>query len=338
MTRARLVCRHLPQLLSLLLLMLMLLAAPLALAESGVDARQELQTLGEAGCPADYYPAYKSTADVFKLWPADEPDQPSNWRDVQLRRFDWSDPDELALATRYKDCELPFKMFNVPEIDAVSSKWTNAYLSEAFDGPSASSRTMYVVSHSNSAKFMYHRVNAAPGTRLEIPVDYVPPTEVARGMTFDRWRELAEEARTAQWGTGDEHWYLEAAAPPPSANTPNFISEDLDLFSAHEANFWVPVPRRNKGIQCRFGMRGVQAASHFDQGRNFVAMLRGAKRYVLHPPSECQLLGIISERTHPSFRHSMLDWGDESVVSGMMSTARAIDTVVSTGEVLYIPR
>jgi hypothetical protein len=35
------------------------------------------------------------------------------------------------------------------------------------------------------------------------------------------------------------------------------------------------------GINCRFGMKGVAAAAHFDGRRNFVAMLRGRKRYVV---------------------------------------------------------
>jgi len=32
------------------------------------------------------------------------------------------------------------------------------------------------------------------------------------------------------------------------------------------------------GINCRFGMRGVAAAAHYDGKRNFIAMLRGRKR------------------------------------------------------------
>jgi hypothetical protein len=33
-----------------------------------------------------------------------------------------------------------------------------------------------------------------------------------------------------------------------------------------------------KGLNCRFGMKGVAAATHYDGGRNSVAMLRGRKR------------------------------------------------------------
>jgi hypothetical protein len=35
-------------------------------------------------------------------------------------------------------------------------------------------------------------------------------------------------------------------------------------------------------------MASIIAESHFDGGRNFVAMVQGRKRYILNPPSECE--------------------------------------------------
>ena len=43
-----------------------------------------------------------------------------------------------------------------------------------------------------------------------------------------------------------------------------------------------------QGIHCRFGMTSIIAESHFDGGRNFIAMVRGKKRYIINPPSECR--------------------------------------------------
>lgn len=86
------------------------------------------------------------------------------------------------------------------------------------------------------------------------------------------------------------------------------------------------------GINCRFGMKGVAAAAHYDGRRNFVAMLRGRKRYedlrsrmqdrvltcafrcalcryILQPPAECKNL-VLYQRGHPSARHSMVDWSN----------------------------
>ena len=56
-------------------------------------------------------------------------------------------------------------------------------------------------------------------------------------------------------------------------------------------------------------MKGVAAASHYDGRRNFIAMLRGRKRYVIQPPRECSKLELYP-RNHPSGRHSRIDWSD----------------------------
>ena len=45
-----------------------------------------------------------------------------------------------------------------------------------------------------------------------------------------------------------------------------------------------------------FGMKGVIAEAHYDGGRNMVAMLKGAKRYILSPPKDCERLSIIKEK------------------------------------------
>jgi hypothetical protein len=83
---------------------------------------------------------------------------------------------------------------------------------------------------------------------------------------------------------------------------------------------------------------GVIAASHYDSGRNMVAMLKGRKRYILNPPTACKKLGIISEKSHPSFRHSVIDWSSlPQAVSSDFANVQAIDTIVRAGEVLYIP-
>jgi hypothetical protein len=54
-----------------------------------------------------------------------------------------------------------------------------------------------------------------------------------------------------------------------------------------------------------------------------VAMLRGSKRYILNPPTECKRLGIISDKNHPSYRHSVIDWSDEA-----QAVSRGFDKVM----------
>jgi hypothetical protein len=82
---------------------------------------------------------------------------------------------------------------------------------------------------------------------------------------------------------------------------------------------------------------GIIAECHYDAGRNMVAMLKGSKRYILNPPEACNKLGILSEMKHPSFRHSIYDWSDLEFAKKHFHKVPAIDTIVRTGEVLYIP-
>ena len=84
--------------------------------------------------------------------------------------------------------------------------------------------------------------------------------------------------------------------------------------------------------------RAVVAEAHYDGGRNMVAMLKGAKRYILSPPKDCERLSIIRDKAHPSYRHSTADWSNmDAEVRRDFSEVSAVDTILRQGEVLYIP-
>jgi len=129
-----------------------------------------------------------------------------------------------------------------------------------------------------------------------------------------------------------------------------FVSRDLPSWSSTEEAFVTFHPELQKGIQCRYGERGITAANHYDSGRNMIAMVTGAKRYMLSPPRACKRLGIVSNRNHPSFRHSMLNYGRIAMLEELTDmpitekkwleftgTAEVTSTVVKEGEILYIP-
>ena len=80
-----------------------------------------------------------------------------------------------------------------------------------------------------------------------------------------------------------------------------------------------------------------------------IAMVTGAKRYILSPPKECSKLGIVPTRGNAMFRHSMLNFGhinlmhepdmpqDEREWLEEAGDAMSLETVLKAGEVLYIP-
>lgn len=93
------------------------------------------------------------------------------------------------------------------------------------------------------------------------------------------------------------------------------------------------------------------AATHYDSGRNSVAMISGAKRYILSPPRACSKLGLFTSSKSPIYRHSLLNFAHIPLVLDskqnkqndmsteerewlqLAATAEAVETVVKAGEV-----
>jgi len=276
------------------------------------------------------YPPTQSLLDMIEHWNPDNSDViPSPFVET-LQVFDYSDLEQRAMAERYRDAEVPFKVYNVPDVDAVTKKWTDEYLTEQME----TVNMHYKVEKSKDNHFMYF-VRKSPMIK--------PPTDLVQ-MRYPAWLKRAHQADQLGMLPEESHYYLQTgvSAGRLVASNPGrlgqFISTDLPIFSTAEENFFVTNVNANKGIQCRFGMKGVIAEAHYDAGKNMVAMLKGAKRYILAPPSECPKLNLIKEKRHPSYRHSTTDWSNfEMAKSEGFGDARAIDTIVHEGEVLYIP-
>lgn len=271
------------------------------------------------------YPIYEPLLDIVRRWNPDDPDQPDRFVET-LQHFNYSDPHERLMAEKYREAEVPFKLYDVSELEQTRLLWTKSYLSKQLQ------HNPTHVEKSKNNHFMYWTKKSA----FKKSEDYTPPTDFI-GMSFDQWSLIAENADASKISNSSEHYYFMTGSKPRE-NPESFISKDLPMFSTKTPNFFIVVPEANKGIQCRFGMRGIISESHYDTGRNMVAMIRGRKRYILTSPSSCKYLGIISDKKHPSFRHSIIDWSDfQQGVSHSFDKVKSIDTIVRTGEVLYIP-
>jgi hypothetical protein len=184
-----------------------------------------------------------------------------------------------------------------------------------------------------------------------------PPPSVDIKWTFDKWARHAVYADEVSLPSNEKHYYWQSGVPPEERRQKRrhwtFVSRDLPSFSSPKPTFFGFNPKEQKGIQCRFGERGVTAATHYDGGRNMIAMMTGAKRYILSPPNACPMLGIVSSYHHPSYRQSMLNFGrvvllDKKDTGVKMSDrerewlkiaggAPTLSTVLKAGEVLYVP-
>jgi Cupin-like domain len=274
--------------------------------------------------PETGYPVYASLLETVSRWNPDDPEPPTTFKET-IQRFNYSDELERSYAEKFRNAELPFKIYDIPNVLEVTRKWNDEYLKQ---------KMRFVAAHVEESKtnhFMYWN-----GNRDRIFRKYVPPTDIIT-MKFDEWLEVAKKADETKSTNSTTHYYFMTGVGAGD-NLRSYISQDLSIFSSRKNNFFVSNVAANKGIQCRFGMRGIIAEAHFDSGRNMVAMIKGAKRYILNPPHECKKLGIISDVKHPSYRHSVIDWSDISqATSKGFDSVNAIDTIVQAGEVLYIP-
>ena len=217
---------------------------------------------------ASPYPRFQSVLDIVSGWNPDVPDPPEVFRET-LMHFNYSNPVERGYAEKFREAELPFKLYDVPEFTAASQLWDDTYLENQFHGDIHGKH----VEKSKNNHFMYwtgHRRSYGNG-------DWKPPTEFIDTMKFDAWLAIAKHADEEKVRNETVHYYFMSNAQAGDTQR-TFIARDLPLFSTRTNNFFVTDVPANKGIQCRFGMRGIIAEAHYDTGRNMVAMLKGAKR------------------------------------------------------------
>jgi hypothetical protein len=301
------------------------------------------------------YPQLETLGEMLTKWPQNNIDDPPTPIVERLLHFNYSDPNQRAAALKFREAELPFKLYDVPEVTEAGIKWTDDYVSQHFDavhsfwsgGPPRSKGTCQESPNHFFAFFT--------PPLWKVGTMGVPPTRT-NDWSFKMWARHARYADAVGLTEDRPHFYWQAGVPKeeryekPSQWT--FVSKDLPSFSSPTDTFFVFDVEQQKGIQCRFGERGVTAATHYDSGRNMIAMVTGAKRYILSPPRECSKLGIVTERENAIFRHSLLNFGnleyldteqgknmsaDERAWLERAKNSMAVDTVLKAGEVMYIP-
>ena len=162
------------------------------------------------------------------------------------------------------------------------------------------------------------------------------PVKMTLGEFWRRTDEL-EKVHPLTEMEDYEHYYLTTGDHYDGG--PTVIGKDIDIFrSKNVGSLFVVDNKDMRGMHCRFGMRGIIAEAHEDGHLNFIAMLRGAKRYILNPPSACGYLGIMHEG--PSRRHTALDLSkpeEDQEIAGQLQRADAVEVILRAGDVLYVP-
>ena len=104
---------------------------------------------------------------------------------------------------------------------------------------------------SKNNHFMYWTKKGGKDTeKFKNPIDHIK-------MPFKEWLQIATEADERKISKDLKHFYFRKNEPGGANHKgTTFVGKDLSIFSTSTNNFFVSNVKQNKGIQCRFGMRG----------------------------------------------------------------------------------
>jgi hypothetical protein len=301
--------------------------------------------------PPPGYPYQWQIMDLINHWP---PDDATPRADLHqgLCVFDFRTDYQKAI--RYRKAELPFVVRRDPEVARSVERW---------NAPGYMARLMADVPHrteySPNNHFMYWmKPNLAPGTlakrrghgdeakekkrrfgyHVEAPSNWTQPTQMMR-MKYTDWVTHAN-VTDDHLGPDQPHWYYRLIGCGEmgkcDAGSSEYLFDELTFFQPKPGLYLVEHDKQ-KGIHCRFGMKGVIAENHFDQSRNSIVVLGGERRYILAHPDQCPNL-LLYPKEHPSARHSMVDWSQPDLETFPdFAKARANEVVLQPGDIIYLP-
>jgi len=252
--------------------------------------------------------------------------------------LDWKDMEQRRLAEVYREAELPFLIQNHPEIWKTAERWShydylNKLLGGDGDGGSSDGGTtkLYRNEHSKDNHMPYWKLRHG----IRKPDGWVPPTENVE-LSFPDWYSKAIELEDKTTIVNHEHYYFRLnGAYQDKMNS--FLYDELPFFLPTKKSFFMPEPKEQRGINCRFGSKGIIAETHYDYSRNFIVILKGRKRYILAHPDQCPNLELY-KMGHPSGRHSSVDWSNpEEWKTGRFPQAQVNEVIVQAGDALYLP-
>jgi hypothetical protein len=81
--------------------------------------------------PSADYPYFSTLYSILESWNPDVPDPPTMFTE-SLQHFNYSNIHERDMARLYRDAEVPFKLYDIPDVDKVRDLWTNEYLLDQF--------------------------------------------------------------------------------------------------------------------------------------------------------------------------------------------------------------
>jgi len=281
-------------------------------------------------CPPDPPPNYPfawNVKEVLDNWPIDDTTR-RNFIYQGICVFDFETEDDKIMT--YMDVEVPFVIRNDPKVLRTSERWNQPEYMEKLLG-AVKHRTEF--SHTNH--FMYFVKPPKSAGKLK---GWKEPTQRSR-TSFHEWFEHAKDE--SKLSPDKDHWYYRLIGCGRWACTERdsseYLFDELAFFQPREDNLYLVHPKKQQGIHCRFGMKGVISENHFDGTRNMIAVMGGERRYLLAHPDQCEDLALYP-KSHPSSRHSAVDWSNPDWKKyPQFKRAEVNEIVLQAGDVLYLP-
>ncbi len=292
-------------------------------------------------CPETPPPNYPFTwslvKDIINSWPADDI-QPRKRVFQSLCVFDYNR--DYGKALNYRKAELPFVVVNDPEVAEAVERWNTPGFLETMMG-----NVMHRCEISKNNHFLYwvqpprRQMRGGKLSVYETYLNWTEPTELTR-MKYKDWLKHANVSFEGA-GIDKPHWYYRLIGCGEMGDcdegSSEYLFDEFTFFQPRPYQLYLDEYRKQKGIHCRFGMKGVIAENHYDVGRNSIALIGGERRYILAHPNQCEYLGLYPN-THPSARHSAVDWSDPDLAQyPAFAQARANEVVMQAGDVMYLP-
>ncbi|KAG7399682.1 hypothetical protein PHYBOEH_008189 [Phytophthora boehmeriae] len=283
---------------------------------------------GDEGCRG--YPQLFPSGALFENWSPDNTQIPNAIFD-SICHFNVSSPYELRLAQMFREMEVPFVAYDVPDLMAASERWTDEYLTTQLDRDA-----QYKVHVVNDTHFMYYMKSM----QLQGEKD---PYE-SRWMTYPQFVKAVDDVKPLEAAGKPHEYYYFMLKSNDFEGRARFVYNELEFLSPlqteHDPRFGDLFVRdakvaKERGMRCRLGMRGIIAEGHIDGGLNMISMIRGTKRYVVSPPSSCKCLGLMTKGQ--SARHTSYNWADVSSLPESARNCPAAEVSLTAGEVLYLP-
>ena len=221
--------------------------------------------------PPEGYPYAWPVIDIVQNWPPDDTNpRPKIYQGICV--FDYET--EMEKAKIYREAEVPFVVRDDPQVLRTAERWNHpGYMLDLMsDTPhrteySPDNHFMYWMAENPSKKKQREKRGQARHPKFPTPPEgWKPPTKMMR-MPYEEWLGHANTTDD-KLGPDNPHWYYRligcGAQGRCDKDSSEYLFDELPFFQPRDGQLFIVEPHRQKGIHCRFGMKGVIAENHFD--------------------------------------------------------------------------